>query len=68
MLSAGISRLAPHTEIQPHFGDTNMIARCHFGLSIPSGLSECGIQENDKKREWEEGKWLVFCDAHQHST
>ncbi len=68
MLSAGISRLAPQTSIHPHFGDTNMIARCHLGLSIPTGLPSCGIKVKDETRAWENGKWLVFCDAHQHSA
>jgi aspartyl/asparaginyl beta-hydroxylase (cupin superfamily) len=68
MLSAGISRLAPHTEIHPHFGDTNMILRCHLGLSIPEGLPNCGLKVKDETREWQNGKWLVFCDAHEHSA
>lgn len=66
MLNAGISRLSPHTEIKPHYGDTNMIARCHFGLSIPEGLPNCGLKVKDETREWQNGKWLVFCDAHEH--
>ena len=68
MLNAGISRLSPHTEIKPHFGDTNMIARCHFGLSIPEGLPNCGLKVKNETRAWQNGKWLVFCDAHEHSA
>jgi ornithine lipid ester-linked acyl 2-hydroxylase len=68
LLSAGISRLAPHTEIAPHTGDTNTIARCHFGLRIPAGLPECGFRVNDETRAWHEGEWLVFCDAFRHSA
>ena len=66
LLSAGLSRLAPHTEIHTHIGDTNAIARCHLGLSVPSGLPNCGLQVKDEKREWKEGEWLVFCDAFPH--
>jgi aspartyl/asparaginyl beta-hydroxylase (cupin superfamily) len=66
LLSAGLSQLAPHTQIHTHIGDTNAIARCHLGLSIPSGLPDCGLQVNDEKREWKEGEWLVFCDAYPH--
>ena len=68
MLTAGVSRLAPHTEIHPHYGDTNMILRCHLGLSIPEGLPNCGIKVKDETREWRNGKWLVFCDAHEHAA
>ncbi len=68
MLSAGISRLSPHTEIKPHYGDTNLIARCHLGLSIPEGLPNCGLKVKNETREWQNGKWLVFCDAHEHSA
>lgn len=68
MLTAGISRLAPATEIKPHHGDTNMIARCHLGLSIPEGLPNCGIKVKNEIRQWENGKWFAFCDAHEHSA
>jgi aspartyl/asparaginyl beta-hydroxylase (cupin superfamily) len=68
LLTATVSRLAPNTEIHPHIGDTNLIARCHFGLVIPAQLPECGIDVHNEKRSWEEGKWLVFCDAYTHSA
>lgn len=68
LTTAGVSRLAPHTEIKPHPGDTNAIARCHFGLSIPAGLPECGIMVNGEKRAWNEGKILAFSDAYIHSA
>lgn len=68
LTSAGVSRLSPGAEIKPHPGDTNGIARCHFGLSIPAGLPECGIMVQGEKRKWEEGKILVFCDAYVHSA
>jgi hypothetical protein len=68
VLSATVSKLAPHSEIQPHIGDTNLIARCHLGLTIPARLPNCGIEVNNEQRSWEEGKWLIFCDAYQHSA
>ncbi|HTF04406.1 MAG TPA: aspartyl/asparaginyl beta-hydroxylase domain-containing protein [Bacteroidia bacterium] len=68
MTTAGVSRLAPHTEIKPHPGDTNTIARCHFGLVIPAGLPECGIKVKGETRAWEEGKFTVFCDSFIHSA
>jgi aspartyl/asparaginyl beta-hydroxylase (cupin superfamily) len=68
LLTATVSRLSPQTEIHPHMGDTNLIARCHFGLVIPATLPDCGIDVNNEQRSWEEGKWLVFCDAFTHSA
>lgn len=66
LLTAGLSRLAPATEIMPHIGDTNAVVRCHLGLSIPAGLPDCGFEVKDEKREWKDGEWLIFCDAHSH--
>lgn len=68
LLTATISRLAPNTEIKSHIGDTNMVARCHLGLVIPTTLPQCGIQVNGEQRGWQEGKWLIFCDAYFHNA
>jgi aspartyl/asparaginyl beta-hydroxylase (cupin superfamily) len=68
LTSAGVSRLSPQGEIKPHPGDTNGIARCHLGISIPAGLPDCGIMVNGESRAWEEGKILSFCDAYVHSA
>lgn len=68
MLSAGLSLLNPQTSILPHYGDTDAVIRCHIGIHIPSGLPGCGIRVNDEARGWEEGKWLMFCDAHRHEA
>lgn len=68
LTTAGVSRLAPHTEIKPHPGDTNGIARCHFGLSIPASLPACGITVNGESRSWENGKILLFSDAYIHEA
>ncbi|MEO5645640.1 MAG: aspartyl/asparaginyl beta-hydroxylase domain-containing protein [Bacteroidia bacterium] len=68
LLTATVSKLSPHTQIHPHIGDTNLIARCHLGLVIPAKLPACGIDVNNEQRSWEEGKWLIFCDAYTHSA
>jgi len=68
MVSASVSLLQPGTRIAPHYGDTNTVVRCHMGLRVPAGLPECGIEVNGGQREWQEGKWLFFCDAHLHSV
>lgn len=64
--SAAITRLAAHTAILPHEGDTNAIIRCHLGLHIPAGLPSCGLEVNKETTSWYEDKWFYFCDAHEH--
>lgn len=68
-LTAGsLSVLEPKSNINPHQGDTNAIVRAHLGLSIPAPLPDCGFQVGDEVRGWEEGKMLLFCDAHNHTA
>lgn len=66
MSSASLSILDPQADILPHYGDTNTVIRAHFGLKIPDGLPACGIEVNGEARAWQEGEWIVFCDAHLH--
>lgn len=66
LLSASFSVLDPHTDIKPHYGDSNIMYRCHLGLIIPAGFPECGIEVKGEQRGWEEGKAFAFCDAHFH--
>lgn len=68
LVSASFSLLEPNTSISPHYGDTNAIIRCHLGLSIPGKLPECGLKVGAETRSWENGKILLFCDAHEHSA
>ena len=65
-VTAGISVLAPNTDIKAHYGDTNTSIRGHLGLSIPAHYPTCGIQVGNEEKGWEEGKMLLFCDAHLH--
>jgi ornithine lipid ester-linked acyl 2-hydroxylase len=65
---AGITVLEPHSKVLPHIGETNATIRCHFGLKIPGKYLDCGIRVNDEDRGYEEGKVLMFSDAHFHTT
>jgi aspartyl/asparaginyl beta-hydroxylase (cupin superfamily) len=65
---AGITVLEPHSKVLPHIGETNAIIRCHLGLKIPGKYLECGIKVNGEERGYEQGKLLMFSDAHFHST
>jgi hypothetical protein len=68
MISAAISQLEAHSEIDAHCGDTNTVIRFHMGLRVPAGLPECGIVVRGEKQQWTEGRWLIFCDAHEHAV
>ncbi len=68
LVSASFSSMDAQSEIPAHFGDTNAIYRAHLGLVIPESLPQCGFKVMDEVRGWEQGKVLVFCDAHNHSA
>jgi aspartyl/asparaginyl beta-hydroxylase (cupin superfamily) len=66
-LTAGsLSVLEPHSNINPHQGDTDAIVRCHLALTVPAGLPQCGFQVGKESRPWREGRTLIFCDAQTH--
>lgn len=66
--SASFNLLEPHTTIKPHNGDTNAIIRCHMGIEVPAAAPKCAFRVGDEIRSWEEGKFLMFCDAHEHTA
>jgi ornithine lipid ester-linked acyl 2-hydroxylase len=68
MIGASFSMLEPEAAVMPHNGDTNAIARCHLGLLIPDSLPACGLGVGDESRSWEDGKLVMFCDAHLHTA
>ena len=63
---AAFNLLEPHADIKPHYGDTNTTIRCHLGIEIPAPLPECGLEVNGEQRSWQNGKVLLFSDAHYH--
>lgn len=63
---AEVTILEPHSRILPHIGETNVTIRGHLGLKIPGGLPDLGIQVGSEMKEWEEGKVVLFSDAHRH--
>ena len=68
LTAASVSVLEAGANINPHQGDTNAIVRIHLGLDIPEGLPGCGFQVGSEARPWEEGRVLMFCDAHTHTA
>ena len=68
LVSMSFSCLAPKISLTEHYGDTNTVLRCHFGIEIPAGLPDCGLKVNGESRPWQEGGWIVFNDAYLHSA
>lgn len=66
--SCAFSILKPQTRIKPHFGDSNVMYRCHLTLKTPGGLPEIGMEVGGQKIAWEKGKLFAFCDAHKHEV
>ena len=68
LLAGSFSLLEAGTTIKPHQGDTNAIVRCHLGLKIPAPAPQCAFRVGNETRGWNEGKFLMFCDAHTHTA
>jgi aspartyl/asparaginyl beta-hydroxylase (cupin superfamily) len=66
--SASFNLLEAQATIKPHYGDTNAVIRCHMGLEIPAPAPRCAFRVGSEVRSWEEGKFLMFCDAHEHTA
>lgn len=60
--------LEPHSQIMPHIGETNTTIRGHVGIVIPGRLPDAGLRVGDEERSWEEGKVVLFSDAHRHTV
>lgn len=63
-----ISCLDRETVIKPHRGDTNAIIRIHLPLIVPGSIDQCSFTVKGEKRNWEEGKALLFNDAQEHEA
>jgi len=66
--SCAFSILKPHTTIKPHFGDSNVMYRCHLTLKTPGSQPEIGMRAGGKEISWETGTVFAFCDAHKHEV
>lgn len=67
-VSLSISKMEPHSEIKPHFGDTDAIYRCHLPLRVPGKLPDIGFHVGYEQRNWEKGKLMIFNDAAYHKA
>lgn len=68
MTTCLFSILKPNTSIKPHFGDSNVMYRCHLTLKSPGLLPEIGMRVKEQQISWDNGKLISFCDAHEHEV
>ena len=68
LTAASLNLLEGGTTIKPHFGNTDAIIRCHLGLVVPEPAPKCAFRVGGETRSWDEGRLLMFCDAHQHTA
>jgi len=68
LAAVSFNLLEPNSSIKPHRGDTNAIIRCHMGLDVPDTAPRCAFRVGGEVRSWENGKFLLFCDAHEHTA
>ena len=64
--AVGFSRLAPHTRIHPHVGDTQPVLRYHLGIDCPQG--DCALVVEDGIYHWSNGHSFVFDDHKLHAA
>jgi aspartyl/asparaginyl beta-hydroxylase (cupin superfamily) len=68
LTSSTFSILKPDTKIKPHFGDSNVMYRCHLTLKCNGTLPDIGMRVGDTKISWQTGKVFAFCDAYNHEV
>jgi beta-hydroxylase len=65
LTTAGFSRMAAGTHIQPHIGWVETVYRLHMGLVVPP---DCALRVGLETRPWREGECLVFDDTVEHEA
>ena len=63
--TAGFSRLAPGTEIEPHVGYSSEVLRLHLALRASH---DCGLRVGGEVRRWIAGQCLIFDDTVEHEA
>lgn len=68
LIFAEFTCLKPKSRVLPHIGETNVTIRGHLGIEVPEKLPIMGIQVKDQIKGWENGKVVLFSDAHRHTV
>jgi aspartyl/asparaginyl beta-hydroxylase (cupin superfamily) len=64
-MTAQFSALRAGAHIPAHCGISNAFLTAHLGLIVPQG---CRIRVGNEKRQWSEGRGLVFDDSFEHEV
>jgi beta-hydroxylase len=68
LTTAMFSILEPGKRIPPHRGPYNGVLRLHLGLIVPEPRQRLGLRVGPERRDWEEGRALIFDDAYEHEA
>lgn len=72
LVSAGFSKLGPHTTLALHKGWGNLsnnVLRCHLGLIVPKKKCKIFVMGNSNDIMFQKnGKWIIFDDSLYHSA
>jgi ornithine lipid ester-linked acyl 2-hydroxylase len=68
LVTAMFSIFEPGKHLPPHRGPYNGVLRLHLGLIVPEPRERLGIRVDRQVCRWQEGKALVFDDAHEHEA
>lgn len=66
--SYAFSILKANSVIKPHYGDSNVMYRCHLTLKSKGTIEKIGMRVGDEIRSWENGKLFAFCDSYNHEV
>jgi beta-hydroxylase len=66
--TAMFSILEAGKRIPPHRGPYNGVLRLHLGLIVPESADRLGIRVGPERRQWSEGRALIFDDAYEHEA
>lgn len=66
--AAMFSIMQAHKELPPHRGVYGGVLRYHLGLKVPQPPGQCGIRVGKEVAYWDEGKSMIFDDAHDHAA
>lgn len=66
--TAMFSVFEPGKHLPAHRGPFNGVLRLHLGLIVPEPAADVGIRIGEQVCRWQEGRVLIFDDAHEHEA
>mmetsp|Transcript_42201 Transcript_42201/g.88251 ORF Transcript_42201/g.88251 Transcript_42201/m.88251 type:complete len:372 (-) Transcript_42201:460-1575(-) len=66
LVEAFFAKMPPQTSIAPHSDMCNFVLTYHLGIIVPEG--QCDLTVGDEKREWANGRAMLFDTSILHSA